>query len=97
MNVTGNIKCELEIEKEITVERIRQESEKAKLEMEGYRLSRLRDGALSGEGQGEQVPRGLYYEAGFSLSRLTKGKSLAFRSYDAGSLFSRLDFHGNLY
>ena len=40
--------------------------------------------------------RGLYYEAGFSLSGLTSGKSLAFRSYDAGSLFSRLDFHGNL-
>jgi len=39
---------------------------------------------------------GLYYEAGFSLSRLNSGKSRAFRSYDAGSLFSRLDFHGNL-
>ncbi|KAF3842949.1 hypothetical protein F7725_001798, partial [Dissostichus mawsoni] len=47
-------KFELEIEKEIAVERIRQESEKAKLEMEGHRLSILRDGALFGEGQGEQ-------------------------------------------
>ena len=28
--------------------------------------------------------------------RLNSGKSRAFRSYDAGSLFSRLDFHGNL-
>ena len=40
--------------------------------------------------------RGLYYEAGFSLSGLTSGKTLGFRSYDAGSLFSGLDLHGNL-
>ena len=39
---------------------------------------------------------GLYYKAGFSLSRLTSGKTRAFRSYDAGSLFSGLDPHGNL-
>ena len=41
------------------------------------------------------APRGLYYEAGFSLSGLTSGKTLGFRSYDAGSLFSGLDLHGN--
>ena len=40
--------------------------------------------------------RGLYYEAGFSLSELTSGKTLGFRSYDAGSLLTRLDLHGNL-
>ena len=45
---------------------------------------------------GAQQTRGLYYEAGFSLSQLTSGKTLAFRSYDAGSLFSGLDLHGNL-
>ena len=44
----------------------------------------------------QQFTRGLYYEAGFSLSRLTSGKTRAFRSYDAGSLFSGLDLHGNL-
>ena len=43
-------KYELGIEKEITVERMRQESEKAKIELEGHRLAILRDGALSGEG-----------------------------------------------
>ena len=40
--------------------------------------------------------RGLYYEAGFSLSELTSGKTRGFRSYNAGSLFSGLDLHGNL-
>ena len=37
------MKYELGIEKEITVERMRQESEKAKIELEGHRLSILRD------------------------------------------------------
>ncbi|KAL3052808.1 hypothetical protein OYC64_005352 [Pagothenia borchgrevinki] len=50
------MKYELGIEKEVTVEQMRQESEKAKIELERRRLS-IRDGALSGEGQGEQVPR----------------------------------------
>ena len=40
--------------------------------------------------------RGLHYEAGFSLSELTSGKTLGFRSYDAGLLLSGLDLHGNL-
>ena len=44
----------------------------------------------------DTVTRGLYYEAGFSLSELTSGKTLGFRSYDAGSLLSGLDLHGNL-
>lgn len=41
----------------LEVERIHQQCEKAKLDLEGYSLSMIRDGLLSSEGQDMQVPR----------------------------------------
>ncbi|KAK5894457.1 hypothetical protein CesoFtcFv8_011148 [Champsocephalus esox] len=40
-----------------------------------------------------QTPGGYTTKAGFSLGRLNSGKTPAFRSSEAGSLFSRLDLH----
>ncbi|KAI9519731.1 hypothetical protein NQZ68_025870 [Dissostichus eleginoides] len=42
------MRYEMEFEKEIAVERMRQETEKAKIDMEGQRLSMGRDGAVLG-------------------------------------------------
>lgn len=39
---------------------------------------------------------GLYYKAGFAVSEVTSGLALGFRSYDTGSLLTRVDLHGNL-
>ena len=39
---------------------------------------------------------GLCYGAGFSVSEVTSGLTLGFRSYDAGSLLTGVDLHGNL-
>ena len=41
-------------------------------------------------------PSALYYEAGFAVSKVTSGLTLGFRSYDAGSLLTGVDLHGNL-
>ncbi|KAI9526559.1 hypothetical protein NQZ68_038643 [Dissostichus eleginoides] len=51
------MRYEMEFEKEIAVERMRQETEKTKLDMEGQRLSMGRDGAVLGEWHGVQVPK----------------------------------------
>ncbi|KAI9529444.1 hypothetical protein NQZ68_011153 [Dissostichus eleginoides] len=51
------MRYEMEFEKEIAVERMRQETEKAKIDMEGQRLSMGRDGAVLGEWHGVQVPK----------------------------------------
>ena len=37
-----------------------------------------------------------YYEAGFSLSKVTSGLTLGFGSYDAGSHLTGVDLHGNI-
>ncbi|KAI9520861.1 hypothetical protein NQZ68_013266 [Dissostichus eleginoides] len=51
------MRSEMEFEKEIAVERMRQETEKAKLDMEGQCLSMGTDGAVLGEWHGVQVPK----------------------------------------
>ncbi|KAI9537914.1 hypothetical protein NQZ68_020896 [Dissostichus eleginoides] len=64
------MRYEMEIEKEIAVERMRQETEKAKLDMEGQRLSMGRVGAVLGEWHGVQVPKS---PQRFDANNLTQG------------------------
>ena len=39
---------------------------------------------------------GLYYEAGFSLIEVNSGLTLGFPYYEAGSLLTGVNLHGNL-
>lgn len=56
---------ELEIKKLIEVERIRQELERAKLDLEKSRLAVIKDGTLAGEAPGGQAPS--YSVPGFDV------------------------------
>ena len=51
------MKQELDVKKHNEVERSRQITAKAKIDLEGYRLSLVRDGLLSGEAVSGQLPR----------------------------------------
>ncbi len=64
------MKHELEIKRQIEVERIRQESEKARLDLEKSRLSMIRDGKLTGEAQGGQAPQPLVHRFNVNNLRL---------------------------
>ncbi len=46
-------KHKLEVKKQLELERIRQQSEKAKLDLEGCRLSMIKEGVLSADGGGQ--------------------------------------------
>lgn len=47
--------------KQLELERIHQQAEKSKLDLEDYRLSLIKDGLLSCEDQGGQMPRPFEY------------------------------------